>query len=136
MSALITQGQWAASIGGAQKIVDMCDDDLDGTADPAVVSAVLEEASDFVQEYAVAAGGALIAGGLTASMRRRVAFVAAYYAASRRPEYRDANGNPAYKVEYDTAVAELKAWSSRVRSVSTDPVSTAPEILSDESRGW
>lgn len=136
MSALITESQWASIIGGAQKIIDLCDDDRNGTADPLVVSEVLEQASDFVQEYAVAAGAALTAGALTASMKRRVGLVAAYYAASRRPEFRDAEGNPAYNVEYETVVKELKSWASRVRSISTDAVSTGPEILSDDSRGW
>lgn len=136
MSALITESQWASIIGGAQKITDLCDDDGNGTADPLVVSEVLEQASDFVQEYAVAAGAALTAGALTASMKRRVGLVAAYYAASRRPEFRDAEGNPAYNVEYETVVKELKSWASRVRSISTDAVSTGPEILSDDSRGW
>lgn len=136
MSALITEGQWASIIGGAQKIIDLCDDDGNGTADPTVVTAVLEQASDFVQEYAVAAGAALTAGALTASMQRRVGLVAAYYAAARRPEFRDAVGNPAYNVEYANAVKELESWASRMRSISTDTVSTGPEILSDESRGW
>ena len=56
--ALITQSQWETVIGAA-RLVDLCDDDASGTADAAVVSAVLDQASDFVQEYAVAAGGAL-----------------------------------------------------------------------------
>lgn len=136
MSALITESQWASIIGGQQKIIDLCDDDGNGTADSSVVTAVLEQASDFVQEYAVAAGAALTAGSLPASMQRRVGLIAAYYAASRRPEFRDATGNPAYNVEYANAVKELESWASRVRSLSTDTVSTGPEILSDDSRGW
>ncbi len=136
MSALITESQWASIIGGQQKIIDLCDDDGNGTADSSVVTAVLEQASDFVQEYAVAAGAALPAGSLPASLPRRVGLLAAYYAASRRPEFRDATGNPAYNVEYANAVKELESWASRVRSLSTDTVSTGPEILSDDSRGW
>lgn len=131
--ALITQSQWETVIGAA-RVVDLCDDDASGTADAAVVSAVLDQASDFVQEYAVAAGATITTP--TSAMVRRIAMVAAYYAASRRPQYRDAQGNPPYHVEYMSCVKELEAWASRTRSVSTDDVSTAPEPLGDDQRGW
>ena len=131
--ALITQSQWETVIGAA-RVVDLCDDDASGTADAAVVSAVLDQASDFVQEYAVAAGAALTTP--TAAMVRRIAIVAAYYAASRRPQYRDAQGNPPYAVEYMACVKELEAWASRVRALSTDDVSTAPKPQGDDQRGW
>lgn len=135
MAALITQTQWETVLGAA-RVVDLCDDDADGTADAAVVTAVLEEASDFVQEFAVAAGTTLTSGDLTAAMRRRVAMVAAHYAGSRRQEFRDAQGKAPYAAEYAEARAELKAWADRTRDLSTGTVSTAPEVLSDDSAGW
>lgn len=135
MAALITQAQWETVLGAA-RVVDLCDDDDDGTADAAVVTEVLEQASDFVQEFAVAAGATLTAGSLTAAMRRRVAMVAAHYAGARRQEFRDAQGKAPYAVEYETAERELKAWAARTRDLSTGDVSTAPEVLSEESAGW
>lgn len=133
--ALITQAQWETVLGAA-RVVDLCDDDEDGAADAAVVAEVLDQASDFVQEHAVAAGALLTAGALTAAMRRRVAMIAAHFAGARRPQHRDAQGHAPYRVEYLDAVAELKAWASRTRDLSTGDVSTAPEVLSEDTRGW
>lgn len=132
--ALITSAEWSRILTAA-RVVDLCDDDSNGTADADVVSDVLEQASDLVQEYARRAGVTLTAP-CTASMARRVAMIAAHYAAQRRPQYRDTTGRAPYAQEYDTAVKELTAWASRVHQSSDAEESTAPEPLGDDLRGW
>lgn len=132
--ALITAADFDRIITAA-RVVDLCDDDGDGTADAAVVSDVLAQASDLAQEYARRAGVTLTAP-CTASMARRVAMIAAHYAAQRRPQYRDAQGRAPYAQEYDAAVKELTAWAQRVHQTSDAAVSTAPEPVGDDLRGW
>lgn len=132
--ALITSAEWSRILTAA-RVVDLCDDDGNGTADADVVSDVLDQASDLVQEYARRAGVTLTAP-CTASMARRVAMIAAHYAAQRRPQYRDATGRAPYAQEYDTAVKELTAWAQRVHQSSDAEESAAPEPLGDDLRGW
>ncbi|HEX4931775.1 MAG TPA: hypothetical protein VFV33_01270 [Gemmatimonadaceae bacterium] len=127
--ALITEAQWRVDVGTAH-VTDLTADDA------TTIAAVLEQASDFVQEYATAAGVTLTAGGLTAAMRRRVSVIASYYAADAKPEYRDAQGDNAYLRRYAGAKAELQEWADRIRSLSSDDVSEGPLVLSEDARGW
>lgn len=137
MAALITAAQLEATITAA-RVVDLCDDDGDGVADPATVSEVIEQASDTVQEYAVEVGDALTVGTMTAAMRRRVAIIAAHYAGSRRPEFRDANGAAPYLAEYKVAIAELEAWAKRTRDISSGAPEDEDAVLcvTNASRRW
>lgn len=139
MAALITQAQWRLAVG-ARVVADLCAPDADEVSAGIIASSIADEmlakASDWVQEFATAAGVTLTAGSLTAAMRHRVAVAASYMAATRKQEYREAGGKPPFHVEYAQAEQELAAWADRVRSLSTDAPSEAPEVLSDEARGW
>lgn len=101
-----------------------------------VLAEAIEEASDWVQEYAAAAGVTLTDGSLTAAMRRRVASRVMHTLGSRRKEDRDGEGRAPYHLELAEAKAELEAWAARTRSLSTDAPSDDPVVLSDEARGW
>lgn len=140
--ALITQQQWEAVIGAA-KVATLCTVDPDevtdetaAVADSDVVAEMLSQASDYVQEFAAAAGVTLAAETLTPVMRRRVAMVAAHYAGSRGQKFRDAKGTPPYAVEYAQVTEELDAWAQRARSLSNAEPSEGPLVLSDDMRGW
>lgn len=140
--ALITQQQWEAVIG-ATKVATLCtanpdevDDETVAVADSDVVAEMLSQASDYVQEYATAAGVTLTAETLTPAMRRRVAMVASHYAGSRGQRFRDAKGMAPYAAEYATVSSELEAWADRVRPKSDDTASEGPLVLSDDARGW
>lgn len=140
--ALITREQWEAVIGAA-KVATLCaaspdevTDETVAVADSDVVAEMLSQASDYVLEFAASAGASLTAGTITPAMRRRVAMVAAHYAASRKQTGRDAKGRAPYAAEYDAATAELEAWAARVRQTSADEPSEGPVVLSDDLRGW
>ena len=135
--ALITEAQWGVDIGAA-RLVDMLDDDSSSATDAANVTAILDQASDFVQEFATQAGVTLAAADLTAAMRRRVSVIAAHYAAQRRPQYRDANGRAPYFAEYTQAVAELKAWVAGQAGLSSDDLASTEGSVSitNTSRRW
>jgi len=130
--ALITQAQWERALGanGAAIVADLTG------GNSTVISETLDQASDWVQEFATMAGAPLVAGALTASHVRRVAIAASYFAADGHPEYRDVQGRNVFHARYAQVEAELDAWAKRVRSVSTDDPSEAPEVLSDDARGW
>lgn len=127
--ALITQAQ-------AELILDGNDVAEFTGGDAAVIAELLEEASDWVQEFATAAGVTLTAGSLTAAMRRRVAIRFIHAAAARTKKHRDAEGRNPFHVEHAQVEVELQAWAERTRQLSSDTPSTAPEVLSDEPRGW
>lgn len=129
MAALVTQAQVEKALG-ADVVADLTGSDAD------VIAELLEQASDWVQEYATAAGAPLTAGSLTAAMRRRVCIAFGYFGTSRKPEYRSTQGKPPYSEEYAVCERELKAWADRVRPISTDEPSEAPSVLSDDPRGW
>ena len=127
--ALITQAQ-------AELSVDATDVATFTGGSASVIAELLDQASDFVQEYATGAGVTLTSGNLTAAMRRRVAIVFGYFAAARYKKARNAQGRAPYHDEYDAVVKELEAWMRRTRSLSTDELSEAPAVLSDTARGW
>lgn len=142
MPALITQAQWERILG-ATKVATLCTtnpdevvDETSAVADSDVVDEMLVLASDYVQEFAAAAGTVLTAAGLTPVMRRRVAMVAAHYAGTRGQRYRDDKGRAPYFVEYSTVTEELEEWAERVRPLSNQTPDTGPLVLSDEPRGW
>lgn len=142
MTALITQGQWERILGAA-KVATLCTtnpdevvDETTAVADSDVVDEMLALASDYVQEFATAAGSVLTAEGLTPVMRRRVAMVAGHYAGSRGQRYRDDKGRAPYFVEYSTVTKELEEWGQRLRSLSNETPDTGPLVLSDDPRGW
>ena len=127
--ALLTQAE-------AERSVPAADVALFTGSDADVIAELLDEASDFVQEYATAAGHTLVAGSLTKSTRRRIAVVFIYYAACRYKKARNAQGKAPYHDEYETVVQELKDWSKRLRPLSTDTPHEGPTVLSDTARGW
>ncbi len=127
--ALITQAQ-------VEKIFEAADVTAFTGGNSTVIAELLDEASDWCQEYATAAGVTLTAGSLTASMRRRIAIRFLYTAATRKKEIRDDQGRAPYHVEHAQAEAELHAWADRLRSLSNDTVSEAPVVLSEDPRGW
>jgi len=129
VAALITQAQ-------VERIFEAADVAAFTGGDAAVIAELLEEASDWCQEFATAAGVTLAAGTLTASMRRRIAIRFLYTAATRKKEIRDDQGRAPYHVEHAQAEAELQAWADRLRSTSNDAPSEAPVVLSEEPRGW
>lgn len=135
--ALITEAQLGLALTAA-RLVDLLDDDASGGTDAAAVAEVIAQASDFVQEYATQAGVTLAAATLTASMRRRVCIVAVYYAAVRRPQYRDAQGHAPYYQEFLQVVAELKAWVAGQAGLSTDtlPSTEGSVAITTTSRRW
>lgn len=127
--ALITQAQ-VEKILKTDVVADLTGSDSD------VITELLDEASDWLQEYASAAGITLTSGTMTASLRRRAAIRFGYTAAARRQEYRDAQGRPPYHVEHEQAERELAEWAKRTRPISTDNASEAPVVLSEDARGW
>lgn len=130
--SLISEAQWRAIIdppSPADSIVDQ----LTG-GDAEVISAVLEQASDEVQEYATEAGALLTAGTITPAMVRRVAVIATYAAALKDMENRNASGDVPYAKQYDRVVEQLEKWGKRLRAVSTDPLGEFPIAESDERR--
>lgn len=126
---LITQAQ-VELVLGASVVADLTG------SDATVISELLDEASDWVQEYATAAGVTLTSGTMTASLRRRAAIRFGYTAAARTQQYRDSQGRPPYHVEHEKAEAELEAWAKRTRAITTDDLSEAPVVLSEDARGW
>jgi len=128
--ALITQAQWEARMR-AERVADATASVL------AAQTAALDDASDYVQEFATAAGVTLVAGSLTNAMVRRVAVVASYFAADGVPEYRDpGTGNNPYHARFRAVTAELKEWADRLQPISTDTPAEGPVVLSDDARGW
>lgn len=129
MSALITQAQWEAAVGAATVAA------LTGS-DATVIAARLAEASDWLAEYATAAGVELTSGTITAAMAYRCAIRATYTAAQLQQQFRGQTGEVPFTKLHDQARAELEAWARRIRPKSDDTLSTAPEVLSDDARGW
>lgn len=114
MSAYLTSAQLAALMYDA-RLVDCTDDDGDDAADPAIVSDVIERASGVMDGYFQAAGldVPLTGDAITAAVRHHTGFVAAHYAAQRRPQFRDAQGNAPYRAEYLDAIAWAKDVAAR-----------------------
>lgn len=127
--ALITQAQ-VEIVLGATVVADLTG------SDATVIAELLDEASDWLQEYATGAGVTLTSGAMTPSLRRRAAIRFGYTAAARTQQYRDAQGRPPYHVEMDQAARELDQWASRLRPVTTDELAEAPVVLSEDPRGW
>ena len=127
--ALITQAQ-VELVLGASVVADLTG------SDASVITELLDEASDWLQEYATGAGATLTSGTTTASLRRRAAIRFGYTAALRRQEYRDAQGRPPYHVEMEQAARELEQWAARIRPITTDTLAEAPVVLSEDPRGW
>lgn len=129
MSALITQAQWEAAVG-ATTVATLTGSDAD------VIAARLAEASDWLQEYASAAGVVLTSGTITAALAYRCAIRATFTAAQLQQQFRGQTGDVPFTKLHDQAVKELEAWARRVRPKSDDTLATAPEVLSDDARGW
>lgn len=129
MVALITQTQWEAAVG-ADAVAALTGGDAD------VITEMLALGSDEVQEYASAAGVVLTSGTITPAMRRRVAICCTYFASVRAQQNRSAAGKVPYTEEYGVVTRQLEAWANRTRPKSDDTPSTAPEVLSDDPRGW
>ena len=127
--ALLTQSQVEAVLTAAV-VADLT------ASDSAVVTTLLDQASDWLQEYAVGAGITLTSGTMTASLVRRGAIAFAHFAATRTKKYRDAQGRTPFHVEYEAVAAEMEAWSKRVRPLSMDAAYEGPVVLSEDSRGW
>lgn len=127
--ALITQAQWEAAVGSTT-VAALTGSDAD------TIAARLAEASDWVQEYAAAAGVVLTSGTITSAMAYRVAVRATFTAAQLQQQFRAQSGEVPFTKLHDQARTELEAWARRVRSKSDDTLSTAPEVLSDDARGW
>lgn len=141
--ALITVTQWK-TITNAATVVDITtpsDEDVTAGIDASDIQAeVLEQASDWVQEFATSVGVTLTAANITAAMRRRVAVAASYYAAIRKPEYRNADGKSPFHVDFAIAESELTAWADRNRNISSDTAVTPPGVVTldedDASTAW
>jgi phage gp36-like protein len=111
--AYLSSAQLAALMYSA-RLVDCTDDDGNGVADPAIVADVIERASGVMDGYFQASGLAVPLTGtaITAAVRHHVGFVAAHFAAQRKPEYRDAQGFAPYRQEYVDALA----WGDKIAS--------------------
>lgn len=77
---------------------------------------------------------------LTAVMKRRVAWIAAHYAASEIQRARNAQGRAPYHDEHDRALAALDAWASGLRVSPGDVANGATDeqtcCITNTRRNW
>lgn len=137
MSAYIDQTYLAARMG-SPSLVDCCDDTGGGTPTSAAVTAVIEDASAMVDDYAIRAGHTLPLASttVTAGLKLRTAWLAMHLAARRRPQFRDARGTFPYDEEYKEAQAWLNDWAdNKAKTEDMDP-DLVPDVQSDTRREW
>lgn len=104
-----------AALMYAERLADCCDDDADGTADPLIVAAVIDAASSVGDGYAATAGLPVPLAGayITAAVKHHSGFIAAHFAAQRRPEFREQSGFAPYRQEYLDAIAWWEKVAAR-----------------------
>lgn len=150
-SEYVTESELEARMS-TPRLVDCTDDDKDGVPDPAIVTVVIQDASSIMDGFFMNAGYPVpLEGGLvTPAVKHHTGFLAAHYAAKRRPQYRNAQGEAPYWKERDEAFAwgKLVADGKIKLSVEPAPLATAPQVrqayqgqrpprrLPKNMRGW
>lgn len=111
MVALATQADWELLVG-SQNLAQMLDDDGDGVADAATVTAILEYASRIAEGLLLGAfGSASVIATLVAAdvaLKLSVCEIASDLAARRRPAFLSADGKTPYTGWRDRAEATLR----------------------------
>ena len=137
--ALITRDQVEGVIGAAQ-VAELTRHDPGGegaaTGDPAVITLILGQVDDWLQEYATEAGTKLTTESMTASLVRRGAIAFGHMAGLRRPDLFDKNGDPPYARAFAGVERSMDAWTAKALTLSTEDVAVGPLVLSDDPQGW
>jgi len=107
--AYIDQSDLIGNIGAA-RVDQLFAADGSGTADPAQVEVVCEQASAFFDTCGLEGWGReqLLELAKDPLIRRNIAWVALYYGAQGKSEWRNADGVAQYRVEYQDAVKHFE----------------------------
>lgn len=122
----------------APSLAACADDDESGTADPSVVTDVLDRASGILDGYLQTAGYAVPLTGtsVTTALRHWTCAVAAHLVAKRRPEFRDASGVAPYRSDWDDALAWARLVADgKLQLEGTDTVGGSGPAESDSGGG-
>lgn len=126
------------AIMAAPRLVDCLDDDESGSLSPAEEALATDPDYGTIARAASVADGYLALGGysvplagdeVTPAMRHHVAFLAAHYSASRRPQYRDAQGRAPYHAEAAAALEFFKALRDREQTAVGGPDASSARSL-------
>lgn len=115
------------------RLIDCTDDDGDGTPDSVVVTDVIQRASSVMDGYFMNAGLTVPLTGelVTPAVRHYTGFLAAHFAAKRRPKFRNPQGKSPYWVERDEALAwaaDVAAGKLSLQQTPEPPGSIAPRV--------
>lgn len=143
--AILTQA-FLETIATGARLVDLTDDDGDGDADTAPITAAIAAAHARLNGAARKAGHTLPLDESQVSddAKLLIGWYALGFLGKRRPEYRDAQGRAPYHVELAEAEAFLKRLASGEEVLyplaeddgESEPSDAGTSCITNASRGW